>query len=391
MTFKKIIGITHLWLGLMSGLVVVVISLTGCIYAFQAEIQDVIQPYRFVESQNKAFLPPSILAKIAQKQLPNKQIHAIVFGLKTNAAKVEFFHYEPTYYYGVYLNPYSGKVLKVINLNAGFFRFILDGHFYLWLPPKIGQPVVASFTLVFIIILISGIVLWWPKNKVATKQRFKFSWKNTTQWKRKNYDLHNILGFYASFIIVILASTGLIWGFQWFANSVYWKLGGEKSMMYQDAVSNKPIAKSMISEKSIALDKVWQIMQEQYPTAQKIEVHPPETDSSSIATNATVDASMYWKNDYRYFDQYSLRELSVNHIYGRLKDAKLADKTIRMNYDVHTGGIFGLAGKILAFFSSLIAASLPITGFLIWWGRRKKELQSKNKVNQKSLLTTQQI
>jgi uncharacterized iron-regulated membrane protein len=43
-----------------------------------------------------------------------------------------------------------------------------------------------------------------------------------------------------------------------------------------------------------------------------------------------------------------------------------------MNYDIHTGAILGLPGKILMFFASLICATLPVTGFVIWWGRRKK-------------------
>jgi uncharacterized iron-regulated membrane protein len=76
--------------------------------------------------------------------------------------------------------------------------------------------------------------------------------------------------------------------------------------------------------------------------------------------------------DYRYFDQYTLEEIDVDQIYGRLDKASIADKMFRMNYDIHTGAIIGLPGKFLAFFASLIAASLPVTGFLIWWGRSKK-------------------
>jgi uncharacterized iron-regulated membrane protein len=45
-----------------------------------------------------------------------------------------------------------------------------------------------------------------------------------------------------------------------------------------------------------------------------------------------------------------------------------------MNYDIHVGAILGLSGKVLAFFASLIAASLPVTGFLLWRGRKKKQL-----------------
>ena len=88
---------------------------------------------------------------------------------------------------------------------------------------------------------------------------------------------------------------------------------------------------------------------------------------------ANRDASTYWKTDYRYFDQYTLQEIPVTHLDGRYKDATIADKIVRMNYDIHTGQVLGLPGKILAFFASLIAASLPITGFYIWWGRKKKK------------------
>jgi uncharacterized iron-regulated membrane protein len=46
-----------------------------------------------------------------------------------------------------------------------------------------------------------------------------------------------------------------------------------------------------------------------------------------------------------------------------------------MNYDIHVGSILGLPGKFLAFFASLIGATLPVTGFIIWWvkGRKKKK------------------
>jgi hypothetical protein len=35
----------------------------------------------------------------------------------------------------------------------------------------------------------------------------------------------------------------------------------------------------------------------------------------------------YWKTDYRYFDQYSLAEIEVDGIYGKLQNADKADKT----------------------------------------------------------------
>jgi uncharacterized iron-regulated membrane protein len=367
--FKKAILQIHLWLGLSSGIIVFIIAITGCFYVFQEEIQNITEEYRFVAPQNKSFLPPSQLEVIARKELPGKVLHAIQYNGTGQSAEAIFFQYEPiNYHHVVYLNPYSGKILETVNMDDGFFSFILDGHNYLWLPHEIGRTIVASATLVFLILLVSGLYLWYPRNKNATKQRFKFKWKKGTKWKRKNYDLHSITGFYVLLIALVFAITGLVWGFEWFANSYYTVLGGEKSLVYEDPVSKK----STVPIKN-ALDKTWFLMQKEYPNAKSIEVHPPESDSTSIAANANPDEGTYWKIDYRYFDQYTLDEKKVEHIFGRYKDAKTSDKLVRMNYDIHTGAVFGLAGKIFAFLISFLIASLPISGFYIWWGRNRTE------------------
>lgn len=368
--FKKLIGKIHLWLGLSSGIIVFIIAITGCLYAFQEEIQNITEKYRFVKEQEDAFLPPSKLAVIAKKELPDKLLHAIKYNEKNNAAEAEFYHYEPTYYYTVFINPYTGKVLKTINNDEGFFPFILDGHFNLWLPHEIGQVVVSVATLIFLVLLVSGLILWYPKNKNAAKQRFWFKWKKTTKWKRKNYDLHSISGFYVLIIGIIFAITGLVWGFQWFADSYYKVSGGEKSVLYEEPLS-KIIPKTATDSRQ-KLDRIWQQMQKEYPHAESIEVHPAETAASPIAANANSDKGTYWKIDYRYFDQYSLKEMTVSHLWGRQKEDKIADNLIKMNYDIHTGAVLGLPGKIFAFLASLIIACLPISGFYIWWGRNRK-------------------
>ncbi len=375
MTIKKVIGKLHLWLGFTSGLLVFVIAVTGCIYAFQKEIQDLTQSFRFVEVQSKEFLPPSVLKAAAEKDLANKHIHAVQYLGPERAAMVIYYSPDPEYYYIVYVNPYTAQVLEVRDMSSDFFAFILDGHFYLWLPPEIGQPIAASATLCFIVMLISGMILWWPRKKKDAKQRVSIRWK--AKWRRLNYDLHNVLGFYASAIALILAFTGLVWGFQWFANGLYSAAGGEKSLVYSEPLSDTT---QIHLAKIPAIDKVYLQMKSLYPHAKTIEVHIPETSASVIGANANPDDETYWKLDYRYYDQYTLQEVSVDHIYGRFPEAKAADKLMRMNYDIHTGAILGLPGKFIAFFASLIVASLPITGVYIWWGRKKK---ARKKVNDK--------
>ena len=383
MPIKKILGTIHLWLGLTSGLVVFILAVTGCIYAFQSEIQNLTQPYRFVEQQDKSFRPPSALKAIAEGLLPKKHIHAVLYRGTNEAAQVIFYNIEPDYYYYlVYLNPYNGEVLKVKDMETDFFQFILQGHFYIWLPPSIGQPIVATATLIFVIMLITGIILWWPKNTAAAKQRFTIRWNG--RWGRKNYDLHNVFGFYVLSSALVLALTGLVWGFQWFAEAWHKTAGGEKSLAYEEPVSDTAALTNMDAP---AIDKVWYKMKEEYKNAKSIEVHIPTTETSPVASNANPDGSTYWQTDYRYFDQYTLKEQSVSHIYGRFGNASNADKLFRMNYDIHTGAVIGLPGKMLMFFASFICASLPVTGIMIWWGRRMKK--GKVKTHEKMHVSTE--
>lgn len=366
MTFKKAIGKLHLWLGLTSGLVVFIVAVTGCIYAFQEEIQNLTQPYRFVEAQDKPVLPPSQIREIADAQLPGKVIHGVSYDGADHAAKVIYFKADE-YYDFVYVNQYTGEVLKVKDEYGSFFRFILDGHFYLWLPHDVGQTVVASSTLIFVVMLISGIFLWWPRNKKGADKSFKIRWN--ARWRRKNYDLHNVLGFYASWLSLILALTGLVWGFEWFKDSVYAATGGEKSLVFQEPKSR---AMPVTPLQGNSVDVIWEQLKRDYADAESIEMHFPETDESPVLAEVNTDADTYWKRDYIYFNQYTLEEVPVHHIWGRFHNATAADLLMRMNYDIHTGAVLGLPGKILAFLVSLLVATLPVTGFMIWYGRKKK-------------------
>jgi len=104
-----------------------------------------------------------------------------------------------------------------------------------------------------------------------------FSWNANTHWKKKIFDLHNIFGFYVCLFALILAFTGLVWGFQWFANGLHKMAGGKKSLEYADPGSAKTSEQMAIAS---PIDSVWVMMQREYPQAKSIEVHPPENEKS---------------------------------------------------------------------------------------------------------------
>lgn len=371
---KKIVGKVHLWLGLTSGLVVFVISVTGCILAFEQEFKSMLFPYLHAEVQEgKEPLAPSRLIAIAGKHITDKAPNGVSYPGPGRSASVMYYGADPDYYYQVFMDPYSGKVLKVWSEEEDFFHFILHGHFYLWLPPKIGQPVVASATLVFLLMLISGLVLWWPKNKGAAKQRFSIKWN--ARWRRKNYDLHNVLGFYVMIIAMVLALTGLVWGFEWFSNATYYATTGKSLKDVKIPVSDTT-GYTTEAARVMAVDRAWAGIQQQMPETAGMFVYTPQTKAEALNVFVNLRPGTYYKGDNYTFDQYTLQPLQATGPYsGKYADAGVGDKLRKMNYDIHTGAIWGLAGKIMMFCASLICASLPITGTMIWLGRKKKQKQ----------------
>jgi uncharacterized iron-regulated membrane protein len=361
--FRKI----HLWLGLLIGLLVFLIALTGSIYAFQEEIQYRFYSHYFVEQQTEKPLLPSAIQQIAENALPNKSLHSIKYYTNNRSVEVTFYKSEPFHHYTMFIHPKSGNVLHVQNMETGFFPFILKGHMYLWLPPEIGRVVVMVVTLLFFVIILSGLILWFPKNVATFKKRIWFYWNNASNWKRKNWDLHTVFGFYSCVFAFLFIVTGLVWVLPTFAEVYHQAIGGKKSMVYQDAISSKQDKK---------LDKPLDKLYVQYKSSSilfaSIELHPPETDSASILVVTNPVYGSYWKSDYIFHDQYSLQELPVNHIWSRFRDATTADKILRLNYDLHVGSALGFWGKLLACLASLLIALLPVTGFLIWFGKQKK-------------------
>ena len=374
-SFRNIVRKIHLVLGFSTGIVVFIVAMTGCCWVFQEEIQSWSRDYRQVSEENKPLISPSEAKQIAEKVYPGRSIHGVLYGNRREAVEVIFYQENPKFYRAVFLNPYNGEIIKTEDYLSGFFAFVLDGHLNLWLPESIGSKIVSWSTLIFVIILLTGIVLWWPRNKQGRKQRFRFDWKSTTQWKRKNYDLHTVIGFYASFIAVIIAFTGLVMAFDWFGKAAYQAFGGDKPLTFT-IPDHKPLYVPDTTD-TPPIDRLLPILKTEFPQARQFEIHYPYTDSASIYVEISYEEGIHYSSDYRYYDQYTLMELEATSLYGIYENTDLADKMILMNYDTHIGAILGLPGKILVFFISLQIASLPVTGFMIWWGRKNKARKSK--------------
>ncbi len=371
MTFKKLIGKLHLWLGLSSGLVVFVVSITGCLYVFETEIRSFYETsFTDVRPEKKSVLPVSTLYNLGKQALEKelgKSIRADYQNvtLYKNPGKAAYYYVygekEKLYHY-VYLHPYTGQVLKIKDMNTDFFSVVLQLHIGLLLPHEIGHQIIGIAVLIFVVSLISGLILWFPKSKKGIKQRFSVKWN--AKWRRKNYDLHNVFGFYSFLLALVIALTGLTWSYPWVEKSVDWLAnGGNASSEWKEPVSVLSVQKS-----ETLTDRLFRATQRKYPDSQLFSVDFPTSDTATLALGFYPSLTTYNDGTYLLFDQYSGQLLKEDS-----PRTQTAGQRLRaMNYDIHIGKILGLPGQLLAFFASLVSASLPVTGFLIWWGRRKK-------------------
>lgn len=369
---KRVLLILHRWLGLLSGLIVFIVCFTGALYAFHDEITDLSEPWRRV-APAKDMLPLSRLVAIANKTAGGTAPSAVTTGEAGDACWVDYFQKDGGRT-TIFLNPHSGVVLHVERLAADefdFFGFVLNGHKYLWLPPAVGRYVVGYGILVFVIALITGVAFRWPKhwNRRQLRQLLTFPShpSNSRQWF---YALHLVLGNYALLFLLWASLTGMVFALDWWSGAVYAVVsGGDQPKPYAMPQS---LAKS--SElKLTKLDTLYAVTHRESPRAVQFYYSLPATDSDVYRVSVVHERQSYYRTDNLYYDPASLTELTGQGPWaGRYRKASAADKLLRMTLDLHDGRIFGLAGKILMFLASLIGASLPVTGLVLYMKRRKR-------------------
>jgi uncharacterized iron-regulated membrane protein len=388
--FRRVTEFLHLWLGLITGIVVLVVCLTAAIWVFRDEIYYFTMPENRVEKQDKPYLAPSELMEKgkAYLQLHRKDSAAITIQMITyskpgSAVMVEYKLLPDEYRY-MLMNPYTGKVNYEGDWETRtekFLLFVRAGHRFFWLPRSIGSPFVGTCCILFLIILITGLIWWYPKKWNAGTRTKSFAIKWKANWKRVNIDLHNVLGFYAFLVAIVLTFTGVTFTFSWFNNGYHKILTGRP---YQEE-ENRPashITPPGATGSDLAADQLWQ----QYAAFIKngndaVRIVFPD-DSLDSWTVAIVPTKGRIANIPQYFyDQYSLKLIKKSDDYAALS---AGEKLYRMTFDIHVATIWGLSSKIIAALASLIGASLPVTGFIIWYnrkfGKKKKSRQPAYKV-----------
>jgi uncharacterized iron-regulated membrane protein len=345
----------HLWLGLATGIIVFVISITGCIYVFEEEIRNTSKETElFIPIQQKPFVGLAKIIDSFQKIAPKEKITLIRINEKVPNATVELGTKSKTYYF----NPYNASLLN--REKQDWLITVRKIHTSLLLG-ETGSFIQRWSVVIFTLMLITGLILWFPNQLKSIKQSLKIKWSGT--FKRVNYDLHNVLGFYASGFLLVIALTGLFFAFKEVKNTAAFFTGSELTD------GKKVTSKSAVAEESLAVryDRIYTTQTKKYPGASTTTLSIKK--SGDLRLRMLYPYKWYRKQNTFYFDAENGQMLR----YKLYEDFNGADILEATNYDLHTGRLFGLFGKIIAFLASLIAASLPITGFIIWLRKKKKK------------------
>ncbi len=264
-----------------------------------------------------------------------------------------------------FVNPYTGQIVEQFNRRQTFLysvemfhRFLLGGK------NSIGDWVISISTLFFLVILITGVILWWPKTKAIMKQRLKIKWDGSG--KRLTHDLHIVTGFYTSIFLIIISASGLVMTFKW-ANNALFFLTNSKVVAKEDVKS--PFSVYQPGVITISPETAVSALSDKITNAENYTIRYPLDTAGVYTFNVLKKGSIELATDVYYIDQYS-GKVAGSVLYA---DKSLGQRIRGLIKPIHTGSIYGWPTQILAFFITLVSLIFPVTGVMMWLNRIRKK------------------
>lgn len=404
---RKLFNDIHLWAGLISGIIIFVVCLSGTIYTYNTEIREFAAPHLHkvkVESEKKNI--DEILNNL-KAEFPGKLIAINVSNNPERSYAISMRAEGDNSRGGVtyYVNPYSGALLGTsANKTATdeFMGSLFSLHRWLLLDRiekpifesienrKLGSYITGTATILFTIGVISGMVIWFPRKIRNWKQGLRVKWNGNR--KRINHDLHNSFGFYACIFLLIMGLTGPQWSFEWYRTGLRKALGthqaaapaAKKAPAQQAPTKNEKPTEDLDKNTEIELLPV-----ESYLQAAKSSVSYPADARLSFPGNSE-DPIQVSLNKIGFFAPAAADQVTLNRADAQVLGVDLfKDKpfNVRISNSIkalHIGNVYGQFSKLIYFLACLIATSLPITGTLIWINKMKKPKRKSKRTVKKS-------
>lgn len=378
---RKIFRNIHLWLSVLFGILITLICFSGAALVFEKEVMELChRELYFVKKVEAAPLPMEQLMTKVAATLPDS-VSVTGVNISSDPERAYQVTLSKPRRASMYVDQYTGEITGKYE-RAPFFNFMFRMHRWLLDSMKQdggifwGKMIVGTSTLMFVFVLISGVVVWWPRTRKALKNSLKIV--ANKGWRRFWYDLHVAGGMYALVFLLAMALTGLTWSFQWYRTGFYKTFGVEvqPSMGHGNAAANatakggkrdgKPEGREGRGAHRYSPYTNWQQVYEQLAEAN------PDYKQISVSDGSASVAVPRFGNQ-RGTDRYKFNprngEITETTLY---KDLDNSGKIRGWIYSVHVGSWGGMLTRILTFVAALIGASLPLTGYYLWIRKKIK-------------------
>ena len=363
---RKLILQLHLWIGLTTGAVLAVVGVTGSVYTFQPELTRIL--YRELYTSQVSGITPrpaAVVIKAAEVHFeapvtnvlfPLRELENYAFKVK---GKKEW----------VFFDAATGTYLGELEKRRGILDTVLEIHRQLTLG-EVGSTITGICSLLLALVLVSsGIYLWLPRKKKKLKAGLTF--KRNASAKRRNYDIHNVLGLYFSLPLFVVSVTGLYFAFPDQVQAVADAITGSKE--------NAPATKEIRSAYQASVSPVtvyevleqMQVYEKQGYLKRNLTMPKDSLDHAyfSLTHAGDVDSGPEYRPQV-YLDQYSKKPL---YVYEPLKAPSGQQLTRNWFLPIHFGEIGGMFTRVLWFILGLMPGTLWVSGIFTWRSRSKKK------------------
>ncbi len=355
MRLRKTALILHRVIGVMVGLLLVVIGLTGSSLVFWHEIDESLNPQLMqVVPQGDSLLSLESVVQKVSPAYPDLKLSSIDLPRKPEATYQVWLKSKDDQWIVNYVNPYTGAVLGKRQWGRTLMTFIYDIHITL-LAGEFGGIVVGICGILLLLLTVTGLILWPGWRQFA--QGFKVRWKSPAQLV--NYDIHKVGGILSAAFLLLIASTGAAMIFHThFESAVYWLTGTPKPPELKSTV--------IANSQPMAVDTILQKANAALPGGETTYISLPQAPDGvfRVIKKLAHDSTPNGRSRV-YLDQYSGEVLRVENAFK----APLPNRILNSLFPLHIGVYGGLAMRILYIFIGLTPAVLFITGFMLWWSK----------------------
>jgi uncharacterized iron-regulated membrane protein/flavodoxin len=392
----KIIFWSHLLAGITAGTVIFIMSFTGVALMYEPQISE------YSERSARWVTPPGSKANrlsfddlVAKVQEANSDARPAAIIVKSDPAASVAINLgrENT----VFVNPYSGEFLGGLSATHNFLHDVVDWHRWLGTEGEgrtTARAITGACNLAFFWLAITGVYLWWPPSWHWRALKHSFLFNPRLSGKARDWNWHNVIGFWSSTVLVILTLTAAVMSYPWANDLLYTLTGSEpppRAQASAPVAQNQRRARRANEEpraaKPIAsFDALLAQAEQQVPGWVMIMLRfPPRGDGPVTASIQGPDA----------FHPFQRSQLTLNSATGDVvkwepyANNNTGRKLRTWVRALHTGEVFGFAGQTVAGLASLGGCFLVWTGLAMAWRRfRYRQREAEESVAERSMNVT---